>query len=95
MQTSVAEPRAENQKLNCLLEPEPKLRIAATAPFFYQRLEELLYKKIMIAKDFFVNYHSFNPFWVQNASILVKKSKSKKVFVQVSQIYSEPELNKK
>jgi hypothetical protein len=40
------EPRAEEPKLNCLLDPEPKLRIAAPAsapaPFIYHRLEKIL-----------------------------------------------------
>jgi hypothetical protein len=27
----------------------------------------------MVAKEFFVNDHNFNPIWVQHASILVKK----------------------
>jgi hypothetical protein len=34
---SVAEPRAEEPKLNCLLELEPKLRVAAPAPFCYSK----------------------------------------------------------
>jgi hypothetical protein len=53
---------AEEPKLNCILEPEPKLRIAAPAPPpapFY-----LPYLKIMVAKEFFVNYYNFNPNWV-------------------------------
>jgi hypothetical protein len=27
----------------------------------------------MVAKELFVNYHNFNPIWVQHASIHVKK----------------------
>ncbi len=27
----------------------------------------------MVAKEFFENYHNFNPIWVQHASIHVKK----------------------
>ncbi len=34
--------RAEELKLNYLPELEPKLRIAAPAPFIYQRLKEIL-----------------------------------------------------
>jgi hypothetical protein len=33
-------PKAEEPKINCLLEPEPQLRIAAPAPFYY-RLEKI------------------------------------------------------
>jgi hypothetical protein len=44
---SVAEPRAEEPKLDCFPEPEPKLRIAAPAPFFLPQtgLKEILVKK--------------------------------------------------
>ncbi len=35
-----------------VLEPEPKLRVAAPVLFFYHRLEEILFKKIMIAEEF-------------------------------------------
>jgi hypothetical protein len=34
--------RAEEPKLNCLLEPEPKLQVAAPAPFYLPQLEEIL-----------------------------------------------------
>jgi hypothetical protein len=27
----------------------------------YQRFEEILFKKIMVAKECFLNYHNFNP----------------------------------
>jgi hypothetical protein len=52
--------RAEEPKLICL--PEPKLRIATPAPFYFHRLEEILYKKIMAAKEVFENWYTFNPF---------------------------------
>jgi hypothetical protein len=68
---SVAEPRSEEPKLNCLLESEPKLRIAALTPApalsIYTRLEEIFRKKIMVAKEVFVNYNNFNPIWLQHA----------------------------
>ncbi len=82
--------QSRGPKLNCLLEPEPKLRILAPAPapFFFQRLE-ILEKKIMVAKEVFVNFYNFNPIWVQHASIHVKKVpvpvlKEKKIIVKVS-----------
>jgi hypothetical protein len=30
----------------------------------YQRLEEILIKKILVAKEVFENYYSFSPIWV-------------------------------
>jgi hypothetical protein len=56
--TSVAEPepRAEEPKLNCLLVTEPKLRIAAPAPFynlFIKDLQKFYRKQIMVAKEVF------------------------------------------
>ncbi len=61
MVTSVAEPEptAKAPKLNCL--PEPKLRIAAPALFYLPQTWRKLYKKIMVAKEVFVNCYNFNP----------------------------------
>jgi hypothetical protein len=46
---SVVEPepsqRAEEPKLNCLPEPEPQLRIAAPAPFYYPDLKKFYRKE--------------------------------------------------
>jgi hypothetical protein len=38
-------------KLNCLLESEPKLRIAAPALSIYHKLEEILKEKFMVAGE--------------------------------------------
>jgi hypothetical protein len=70
---SVAEPKAEEPKLNCLLEAEPKLRIATPAPEAPVYLSKTL--KNSVEKNYgckrsFVNYHKFNPIWVQHASIM-------------------------
>jgi hypothetical protein len=48
------------------LKPQPKLRIAAPAPapYYLSRLEEILWKKIMVAKEVLVNYYNFIPIWV-------------------------------
>ncbi len=48
----------------------------------------------MVAKEVFVNYHNFNPIWVQDASIFKSTgTQVKMVIVKVSyKIYSEPEL---
>ncbi len=54
------EPRAEEPKLNCLPEPEPKLRIEAPAPFLYHRPEEIVQKKIMVAEEVFVYCYNYN-----------------------------------
>ncbi len=53
-------------KLNCLVEPEPKLRIAATAPttatatapapLHLSKTGRNFIEKIMVAEEFFVNY---------------------------------------
>ena len=40
---------------------------------FIKDLKQFYRKKIMVAKEVFVNYHDFNPVWVQHASIYVKK----------------------
>jgi hypothetical protein len=47
----------------------------------------------MVAKEVFVNYHNFNPIWVQHArkKVLVLKSKKVPLVKVVSyKIYSEP-----
>ncbi len=46
------EPRAEEPKLNCLLEPEPKLQIAAPAP---QNWRNCIGKKSWLLKVFDIN----------------------------------------
>ncbi len=50
------EPGAEEPKLNSLLEPEPKLRIAAPAPplFYLPGLNKCCRKKIMVAEKVIV-----------------------------------------
>jgi hypothetical protein len=76
--------RSREPKLNYPLESEPILQIPAPAPApapapFY--LSKKFYrKKIMVAKEFFVNYHNFNLIWVQHASILVKKGFPQNLF---------------
>ncbi len=40
---------------------------------FIKNLKKFYRKKIMVAKEFFVNYHNFNPIWVHHASVYVKK----------------------
>jgi hypothetical protein len=41
----------------------------------------------MVAEEVFVNYYNFNPIWVHNASIYVKKSwYSKNVIVKIPYI---------
>jgi hypothetical protein len=92
---SVAEPRSEEPKLNCLLEPEPKLRIAAPAPTLsiYKGLKKFYRKKSWLLKKFCkLRYHNINPSWVQHARKKVLVLKSKKVpLVKVSyKSYSEP-----
>jgi hypothetical protein len=71
----------------------------APAPFYLSNLEEILKKKIMVAKEVYVNYYNFNPIWIQHASIQVKKVlvlKSKMLIVKVSyMIYSETESEPK
>ncbi len=48
---SVAEPRAEEPKLNCLPEPELKLRIAAQVPFYLpQTSRNFIVKKWLLKK---------------------------------------------
>jgi hypothetical protein len=59
---SVAEPesRAEEQKLSCLLEPEPKLQNCGSGSFlFIKDLKKFYRKKSWLQKEFVVNYHSF------------------------------------
>jgi hypothetical protein len=58
---SVAEPRAEEPKLNCLPEPELKLRIAAQVPFYLPQTSRKLYCKKMVAEEPFVHCYNFNP----------------------------------
>jgi hypothetical protein len=51
---------AEESKLNCLLEPEPKSQIAASDPAsFLTQTWRNLYKKIMVAEEVFVNCYNF------------------------------------
>jgi hypothetical protein len=52
------EPRAEKRKLNCLLEPEPKLQIAAPAPAPTDLKK--FYLKNHGAEEVFVNCYNFN-----------------------------------
>jgi hypothetical protein len=55
------EPRAKEPKLNCL--PEPKVQIAASAPFHLPQTWKKFYrKKIMVAEEVFVNCYYFNPY---------------------------------
>ncbi len=67
------EPRAEEPKLNCLLEPDPKLRIAvaAPAPFYLSKTWRNVIEKNQMQKRFFKNYlgYNFNPIWVQHQSL--------------------------
>jgi hypothetical protein len=61
--TPVLRSRSRGAEINCLLEPEPKyelrirlrLRLQLRLLSIYQSLEEILLKKIMVAKEFFVN----------------------------------------
>jgi len=63
--TSVAEPRAEEPKINCLLEPA-EITNSGSGFGSFLRLEKFFKKKIMVANEFCVNYHNFNPIWVHN-----------------------------
>ncbi len=68
------EPTAEEPKLNCLLEPEPKLRIAAPAPFYLWQTWRNFIEKIMVAEEIFVNCYNFNPFSQVKKKAIFKKS---------------------
>jgi hypothetical protein len=70
--TSVSEPRKE-PKLNSLRVPEPKLSIAAPAPFYFSKPCRNLIEKIMVAEEIFVNCYNFNPVRVKHASIHIKR----------------------
>jgi hypothetical protein len=43
----------------------------------YQRLEEILWKKIKVAEEVFVNCYNFNPKGVRHASIKKRKKGNK------------------
>ncbi len=98
MLTSVGEPepRAEEQKLNCLLEPEPKLRIAAPAPaqsqapvpFYFSKTWRNFIQKIMVAAEVFVICYNFNPIRIKHASIYLYSSK-KSYFQDIWKNYTE------
>jgi hypothetical protein len=58
--SSVAEPepRAKETKVNCLPDPEAKLRLQLRLLLFIKDLKKF-YKKIMVAEEFFVIFSNF------------------------------------
>jgi hypothetical protein len=65
---------AESQGAENKLPPRAgaEIMICGSGSFLFIKDKEILKKKIMVAKEVFVNYN-FNPIWVQHASIHVKK----------------------
>jgi hypothetical protein len=51
---------AEKPNLNCLLEPEPKLRIPDPAPFYLRQTWSNIIFKIMVAEEFFRKFFYIN-----------------------------------
>jgi hypothetical protein len=74
----VPEPRAEEPKLNCLLEPELKITNCGSGYFlFIKDLKKFYLKKSWLLQNFLVNFYTFNPIRVKHASIYLYSSQKK------------------
>jgi hypothetical protein len=51
----------ETELKNCLLEPEPKLRIAAPVSFYLPQTFGNIIENVMVAEEVIVNCYNFNP----------------------------------